>query len=271
MPSRHPSSAPTASSRSGPGRDLPAGPWRSSRPRAPRARRSLPASRRIDRLAHPAALAQLSPGCNAQAYMTGVSGSLAGEDREDVADGELRHRGPRLACRAAEVRREQDVLELEAGRDGPRAPVRTRRARRRRSAARRAPRPAPLRRRAEPRAVLTRSADRFIRASVRLLIRCRVSGVRRRVDRDDVGGDEQLVDRATCRDRFAAKTGVMPNAGALAATARPIRPPADDAELLAAQLHAEHEVERPALPAAARGSVDRLRRRAGRCRGSAPR
>ena len=43
----------------------------------------------------------------------------------------------------------------------------------------------------------------------------------------------------------------MPKAGALAATARPIRPRPMMPELLAAQLHAEHEVERPAVPAAA--------------------
>ena len=42
----------------------------------------------------------------------------------------------------------------------------------------------------------------------------------------------------------------MPNAGAFAATARPIRPAPDDPQLLAAQLRPEHEIQRPALPAA---------------------
>ena len=44
---------------------------------------------------------------------TGVSGWLAVQHREHVPDGEIGHRGPRLACGAAEMRREHDVLELQ--------------------------------------------------------------------------------------------------------------------------------------------------------------
>ena len=58
----------------------------------------------------------------------------------------------------------------------------------------------------------------------------------------------------------------MPNAGAFAATARPIRPRPMMPELLAAQLHAEHEVERPALPLPAPNRAAPLRRSAGSTR-----
>ena len=46
---------------------------------------------------------------------------------------------------------------------------------------------------------------------------------------------------------------------------------ADDPELLAAQLGAEHEVERPSLPSAGANQPVPFGRRAARSRGSAPR
>ena len=80
-------------------------------------------------------------------------------------------------------------------------------------------------------------------------------GGQRHVDRDDVRADEQFVERqldrrAACALR-AAKTAFMPNAGALAATARPMRPRPMIPSCLPRKLDAEHEVERPPLPAAA--------------------
>ena len=57
------------------------------------------------------------------------------------------------------------------------------------------------------------------------------------------------------RDVYATR---MPKAGARAATARADAAEPDDAELLAAQLGAEHEVERPALPVAPRAAAARL-------------
>ena len=50
---------------------------------------------------------------------TGVSGGSPVEHREHVADGEVGHRGARLARRAAQMRREHDVLERQQPRMDP--------------------------------------------------------------------------------------------------------------------------------------------------------
>ena len=76
-----------------------------------------------------------------------------------------------------------------------------------------------------------------------------------RVNRDDIRADEQLVERqlrqvrrrtpvSRREDGLHAKGGRAGRDG----SANPAA--ADDAELLAAELHAQHEVQRPALPAA---------------------
>ena len=87
-----------------------------------------------------------------------------------------------------------------------------------------------------------------------------VSGVRgeRAVQRHDVGGGEQLVERHRLGPFHHRRTGTPGQIGHADAKRRGARgdgaadpAEADDPELLAAQLGAEHEIERPGLPASA--------------------
>ncbi len=125
-----------------------------------------------------------------------------------------------------------------------------------------------------PRAVFTRNADRFIRASARSIDQVPVRRRQRRVNRDDVRGDEQLVERnlgtIRCAGAPGREHGLHPERRRLGGDRPADASAADDPELLAAQLHAEHEVERPALPRVRAHQPIALGDAPRRSRGSAP-
>ena len=149
-----------------------------------------------------------------------------------------------------------DVLERQQIRDAPSARARRRRARRRQCSRF-------LQRPGQRRLVDDRAARRVdqIRRPLhprerRLVDQVPRLGRQRHVQRDDVRRRQQAIERhrARCAGSAAGARDVQRRACRTPPRARP-RPAdaaeADDAELLAAQLGAEHEVERPALPAAA--------------------
>ena len=106
-----------------------------------------------------------------------------------------------------------------------------------------------------PRDVLIRYAERFMRASAAWLIRCRVSGVSGQwmLTMSDVASSRSTRNGAAARNSLHVRVDDphVRTPTARRATRLPDPAESDDAERLAAQLVAEHEVERPPLPGAA--------------------
>ena len=189
------------------------------------------------------------------------------------------HRGARLDRRRAQVREQDDVLELEQRPGRSPARARTRRARRRRSSRRAAPRRAPPRRppgrgRCSP-GTPSASSARSRRASIRWRVRRSAGSASRRRRRAPSSsssvrkrGLELGLERRRRPGAGPCRRSRIPNARARRAVAVPIWPRPTIPSVLPCMPAAQHEVHAPRPGAARAGPCARPRRAAGSPSGS---
>ena len=199
---------------------------RSSRsPAAPCRRSRAPASASRARRRAASAARERAWHARPSHVRTGVSGGWPSSTASDVRDREVGHRRARFGGGAGEVRDQQHVLERRAGRDALPAPSRRRRAPRRRSAARCSAHASAASSTTGPRDVLIRYAERFILRERLLIDQVRRLRRQRAVQRHDVGGRQQPIERHRRRRRAASIGDLVGVGDASCRTPAPSRRP----------------------------------------------